>query len=146
MHGSHHLAGRDTVTLAELAVEPLMLPPRGTALRRMIDRSAGNAGVELQAQVEIDGVRLLTSLAFEGFGATIVPATAVPRWLKADFKRVGVPELPRRVVGWVQRRRPAPGAPTRAALAVLREVIASQGAEQPGVHIGPEAVSAHRAV
>ncbi|MDO8391904.1 MAG: LysR family transcriptional regulator [Actinomycetota bacterium] len=146
MHGSHHLSNRQTVTLAELAAEPLMLPPRGTVLRRMIDRAAGSAGVEMQTQVEIDGVRLLTSLAFEGFGATIVPATAVPRWLKADFTRVGVPELPRRVVGWVQRRRPTPGAPTRALLGVLREVIAGQGAEQPGVYVGPEAVPQGRAV
>ena len=141
MHTSHHLSDRETVTLRELADEPLMLPPRGTVLRRMIDRAAGAAGVEMHAQVEIDGVRMLASLAFEGFGVAIVPATAVPRWLKADFTRVGVPELPRRVVGWAQRRRPTPGAPTRALLAVLREVIADQGAAQPGVYLGPEAVS-----
>ena len=54
----------------------------------------------------------------------IVPATAVPRWLKGDFQRMQVPELPRRVVGWVQRRRPAPGIPTRVLLAVLRDVVA----------------------
>ena len=41
---------------------------------------------------EIDGVRLLTSLAFEGYGAAIVPATSIPRWLKGDFKRIGVPD------------------------------------------------------
>lgn len=146
VHTSHHLAGRESVAVAELAAEPLMLPPRGTGLRRVIDRAAISAGVELQTQVEIDGVRLLTSLAFEGFGATIVPATAVPRWLKADYARVSVPELPRRVVGWVQRRRPAPGAPTRALLAVLRDVIATQGLDQPGVHVGPDALTTGRAV
>jgi DNA-binding transcriptional LysR family regulator len=96
-------------------------------------------GVELQPQVEIDGVRLLTSLAFEGFGAAIVPATSVPRWLRGDFKRVAVPELPRRVVGWVQRRRPTPGTPTRALQGVLRDVVATQGAKQPGVYVGAEA-------
>ena len=139
VHSKHHLSGLDQVPLAELASEPLMLPPRGTALRRVIDRAAGGVGVELQAQVEIDGVRLLTSLAFEGFGAAIVPATSVPRWLRGDFKRVAVPELPRRVVGWVQRRRPTPGTPTRALQAVLREVVATQGAKQPGVYVGAEA-------
>jgi molybdate transport repressor ModE-like protein len=138
-HHRHHLSAHDTVALADLAQEPLMLPPLGTALRRVIDRAASSVGVELQAQVEIDGVRLLASLAFEGFGAAIVPATSVPRWLKGDFKRIIVPELPRRVVGWVQRRRPSPGAPTRATLAVLREVVASQGAKQPGVYVGAEA-------
>jgi molybdate transport repressor ModE-like protein len=138
-HHRHHLSVHDTVALADLAHEPLMLPPRGTALRRVIDCATSGVGIELQAQVEIDGVRLLASLAFEGFGAAIVPATSVPRWLKGDFKRIVVPELPRRVVGWVQRRRPSPGAPTRATLAVLKDVVATQGAKQPGVYVGSEA-------
>ena len=123
-----------------------MLPPVGAALRRAIDRAAANVGVELLAQVEIDGVRLLTSLAFEGFGAAIVPATAVPRWLKGDFRRIAVPELPRRVVGWVQRRRPSPGSPTRALQAVLRDVIATQGAKQPGLYVGADAFPLGRSV
>lgn len=139
VHSKHHLSGLDQVPLGELANEPLMLPPLGTALRRVIDRAAAGVGVELQPQVEIDGVRLLTSLAFEGFGAAIVPATSVPRWLRGDFKRVAVPELPRRVVGWVQRRRPTPGTPTRALQSVLRDVVATQGAKQPGVYVGAEA-------
>ena len=146
VHTRHHLAERDSIALAELAGEPLMLPPVGAALRRAIDRAAAGVGVELEAQVEIDGVRLLTSLAFEGFGAAIVPATAVPRWLKGDFKRIVVPELPRRVVGWVQRRRPSPGPPTRALQAVLRDVIAGQGAKQPGLYVGADAFPLGRSV
>jgi DNA-binding transcriptional LysR family regulator len=146
VHTKHHLSPFDTLPLVALAGEPLMLPPTGTALRRVIDRAANGVGVELQAQVEIDGVRLLTSLAFEGFGAAIVPATAVPRWLRGDFKRIAIPELPRRVVGWVQRRRPVPGSPTRALLGVLREVVATQGEKQPGVYVGPEAFPLGRSV
>lgn len=146
VHNRHHLSKYDTVALADLAFEPLMLPPTGAALRRVIDRAASSCGVELQPQVEIDGVRLLTSLAFEGFGAAIVPATSVPRWLKGDFKRITVPELPRRVVGWVQRRRPTPGTPTRALQSVLREVVATQGAKQPGVYVGAEAFPLGRSV
>ncbi len=146
VHTRHHLSKYDSVPLAELAFEPLMLPPTGAALRRVIDKAASSCGVELQPQVEIDGVRLLTSLAFEGFGAAIVPATSVPRWLKGDFKRITVPELPRRVVGWVQRRRPTPGTPTRALQTVLREVVATQGAKQPGVYVGAEAFPLGRSV
>ncbi|MFM2077782.1 MAG: hypothetical protein RJA49_1672 [Actinomycetota bacterium] len=146
VHTKHHLAEYETLALAALAHEPLMLPPLGTALRRVIDRAASGVGVELQPQVEIDGVRLLTSLAFEGYGAAIVPATSVPRWLKGDFKRIAVPELPRRVVGWVQRRRPTPGTPTRALQGVLREVVATQGAKQPGVYVGAEAFPLGRSV
>ena len=146
VHTRHHLADYDSITLAELATEPIMLPPLGTALRRVIDRAAAGVGVELQPQVEIDGVRLLTSLAFEGFGAAIVPATAVPRWLRGDFKRVAVPEMPRRVVAWVQRRRPTLSAPSRALAAVLRDVVATQGAKQPGVYVGSEAFPLGRSV
>ena len=145
-HNRHPLAQHDVIHLADLGHEPLLLPPLGTALRRIIDRAASGVGVELVAQSEIDGVRLLASLAFEGYGAAIVPATAIPRWLKGDFRRITVPELPRRVVGWVQRRRPSPGAPTRALAAVMRDVIALQGAKQPGVHVGADAFPLGRTV
>lgn len=138
-HTRHPLAELDTISLAELSTVPLLLPPAGTALRRIIDRAASSVDVELQAQSEIDGVRLLASLAFEGYGASIVPATAIPRWLKGEFKRIAVPELPRRVVGWVQRKRPSPGPATRALAEVLREVVRTQGAKQPGVHVGADA-------
>lgn len=138
VHSRHRFSDRDEISLAEVSGEPLLLPPTGTALRRVLDRAASSVDVELQAQVEIDGVRLMASLAFEGYGATIVPATAIPRWLKGEFKRITVPELPRRVVGWVQRRRPTPGAATRSVLTVLREVVAAQGAKQPGVYIGSD--------
>jgi hypothetical protein len=135
-----------SIHLRDLAATPLLLPPAGTALRRVIDRAAAQSGTALVAQAEIDGVRLLASLAFEGFGAAIVPATAIPGWLKGDFRRVTVPGLPRRVVGWVQRRRPTPGAPTRALHEVLLEVVAKQGPRQPGVHVGADAFPLGRVV
>jgi molybdate transport repressor ModE-like protein len=138
-HSRHPLAVHDIIRLPALAHTPLLLPPAGTALRRIIDRACGAVDTELTAQAEIDGVRLLASLAFEGYGAAIVPATAIPRWLKGDFKRIAVPELPRRVVGWVQRKRPAPSAPTKALLEVLRDVVGKQGEKQPGVHVGADA-------
>jgi DNA-binding transcriptional LysR family regulator len=130
---NHHLADRDQVSLRALAGEPLLLPPRSAVLRQMIDRAATAVGVTLQPQAEIDGVRLLASLAFEGFGAAIVPATATPAWLRGDFHRVAVPELPRRVVGWVQRRRPIPGPATRATLEVVRDLVAEAGPTMAGV-------------
>lgn len=138
-HTRHPLAQHESIGLAELAAMPLLLPPTGTVMRRVIDRAAIAVGSQLVAQAEIDGVRLLASLAFEGYGASIVPSTAIPRWLKGDFRRITVPELPRRVVGWVQRRRPAPSAPTRALGEVLRDVIDKQGPKQPGVHVGTDA-------
>jgi LysR family hydrogen peroxide-inducible transcriptional activator len=79
-------------------------------------------------------VRLLASLAFDGFGAAIVPATAVPTWLQGSFHRITVPELPRRVVAFARRRRPSATAPTQAALDTLRAVAQDEGSRQHGVH------------
>ena len=64
--------------------------------------------MQLRAQAEIDGVRLLASLAADGHGAAIVPATAVPQSATGRFGVVRVPELPPRVVALAHQRRPAP--------------------------------------
>ena len=130
------LAGREAMTLGELHQLPLLLPPKGTALRRVLDRAAAASGITLRAQAEIDGVRLLSSLAIDGFGAAIVPATATPRDPDGRFHRISVPELPRRVVALIRRRRPASSAATNAVAEILNEVIAAHAHEQPGVHIG----------
>lgn len=132
----HPLGAADERTLVELALHPLLLPPRGTALRRSIDRAAANAGIELTAQAEVDGVRLLTSLAFDGFGPTIIPATSLPAEIPDGFRRIRVPELPKRVVGWAHRRRPAPSPPVRVVLELLQESIQRNGSLQDGVHVG----------
>ena len=135
---THPLAERDSVTLSELAAHPLILPPAGTALRRVIDKATAAENVILQASAEIDGVRLMASLAIDGFGATIVPATAVPPRLGGPFHHLAVPELPGRVVAWVCKRRPSPGSPVRATREILRQSIAERASEQPGVHIASE--------
>lgn len=136
----HPLADRgDSIPMSELDEVPLLLPPPGAALRRVLERAAASAGVTLRAQAEVDGVRLLASLAFDGFGAAIVPATAVPTWLEGSFRRIQVPELPRRVVAFARRRRPSASAPTMAALETLRQVAQNVGESQHGIH--PEAAA-----
>lgn len=132
---SHALARNESMHLADLDGVPLLLPPKGAALRRVLDRAATAANATLSAQAEIDGVRLLASLALDGYGAAIVPATAVPRWIQGDFVRITVPELPQRVVAWAYRRRPAPNAATRAVGRILRDVIELRSQRQPGVHL-----------
>lgn len=140
----HPLADRDVIPLAELDEVPLLLPPPGAALRRVLERAAASADITLRAQAEVDGVRLLASLAFAGFGAAIVPATAVPDWLEGSFHRITVPELPRRVVAFARRRRPAASAPTMAVLEVLRSVTSVHGASQLGVHPDAAAIPLSR--
>lgn len=136
---AHALAERTSISLEELSEHPLLLSPRGTAQRRIIDRAAATRGVALRSQAEIDGVRLMASLVFEGFGPAIVPASAAPGWLKGNFVRINVPDLPRRVVGWVQRERPRPNRATLAVRDRAIEVVARNAPRQPGIslHISP---------
>jgi LysR family hydrogen peroxide-inducible transcriptional activator len=140
----HPLADRDVLPFADLDSVPLLLPPPGAALRRVLERAAANADITLRAQAEVDGVRLLASLAFAGFGAAIVPASAVPEWLEGTFHRITVPELPRRVVAFARRRRPAATAPTMAVLEVLRSVTSTYGADQHGIHTEAAAIPLSR--
>lgn len=140
VHARHPLHGRRQVSMSDLAEHPLLLPPPSAALRRIINRAADDHNAILRVQAEIDGVRLMASLAFEGFGAAIVPATAVPVWLTGNFSTIAVPDLPRRVVGWVQRRRPGPTAVTRACLDIASAVIQRREGRQPGLHVGAESL------
>ena len=129
----HVLANHTSITLEELAQHPIMLAPRGTAQRRIVDRAAANHGVVLQSQAEIDGVRLMASLVFEGFGAAIVPASAVPGWLQGNFVRIPIEEMPRRVVGWVQRPRPRPNRATLAVRERAIDTVQRHAPRQPGI-------------
>ena len=135
----HPLAERDHSSLAELAGHRLLLPPPGSALRRVLDRAARSVGVQLEAQAEIDGVRLLATLAVDGHGAAIVPATAVPQTAARRHHSLAVPGLPPRVVALAYHRRPAPSAAAQALFNVLRDCLPGRALEQPGVRLGPEA-------
>jgi LysR family hydrogen peroxide-inducible transcriptional activator len=135
----HPLATRDKLSLSELAEHRLLLPPSGSALRRVLDRAAASVGVQLHAQAEIDGVRLLAALAVDGHGTAIVPATAVWRGVDGDFACIRVQDLPPRVVALAYQRRPAPSAATRALFEVLRTAISTRATDQPGVRLGTAA-------
>jgi len=133
----HRLSRASDISLGDLRDTPLLMPPKGAALRRIIDRASASSGTMLRAAAEIDGVRLLTTLARAGHGAAIVPATAA-RDLGEGIHRVGVEGLPRRVVAWVRRRRPNPSAATTAVHSALRLVVEARAADQPGIHLEDE--------
>ena len=112
----------------------LLLPAPGTALRAEIDSATGPARVELHPAMELDGVRLIASLVFDGYGPAILPATAVPGRLRERFGLVPVEGLPRRRVGVAQRRRGLPSAPARAVIDVLGEVVNDALSMPEGIH------------
>lgn len=126
----HPLAAHDRVPLAELGNHEILLPPQGTAFRDEIDTDARREQVTLTARAEVDGLRLLTSLAFQGFGPALVPASAAPSWLTGDWKRVAVDGLSPRIVGLAIRRRGSPSAPTRTMADLIRRAVQTDGPTQ----------------
>ena len=129
----HPLAANERVDLAELSRHEILLPPQGTAFRDEIDADARRQRVALSTQAEVDGLRLLTSLAFQGFGPALVPASAAPSWLTGDWTRVAVDGLSPRIVGLATQRRAAPSAPTRTLADLIRRIVVVDGPDQGGV-------------
>jgi LysR family hydrogen peroxide-inducible transcriptional activator len=138
----HHLLERERLTLADLDGEPLLLEPQGTTFRDQLDRLAAAAGIQLVPQAEVDGMRLLASLAFQGFGAALLPASAAPGWIGGDWSLVPVDGLDGRSVGLAARKRGMLSAAARASRDVLRAVIASEGPHQQGVYPDPRLLTA----
>lgn len=133
----HDLADVSEVSVATLAEHPLLLPPPGASIRVDLDRAAADAGVVLTAKAELDGLRLIASMAFEGYGAAVLPSSAVPRWLTGDFRRIPVTGVAPRKIGVGRRRRGLPSAPTRVLEATVREVVDDLAPHIPGLHPSP---------
>ena len=131
----HPLARARRVGVKELAEHELLLTPQGTSIRVLLDAAAEAEGVRLQPKAELDGLRLIASLCFEGYGAGVLPTTAIPRWLTTgDWTVVPLPDLPRRCVALGCRKRALASAPSRVVQEVIRDVVADQAAAHPGVH------------
>ena len=132
----HPLAAHRELTLQQLADHELILAAKGTVFRSELDADAMASGVQLRAKAEVDGLRLVASLAFQGFGAAVLPASATPGWLESSgrWARIPVKGLAPRSVGLLRRRRGLPSAAARAARDVVRSAVRSQGRNQPGIH------------
>ena len=73
----HPLAGQGTIGIEQLAEHPVMLTPRGTTFRDALDQELAASGVRLTSAAEVDGLRLLASLAYQGYGRGLDPALLV---------------------------------------------------------------------
>jgi DNA-binding transcriptional LysR family regulator len=127
----HPLARHEQLAPEDLAQTPILLAPTGTTLRDEIDAELAAHGVVLTALAEAEGPRLLASLAFDGYGPALVPASAAS-WPGAN--RIPVSGLARRSVGLIWNRRVHPSAPTRAACDVLRVLVAEHASDEQGIH------------
>lgn len=132
---SSPLARRGRIDIAELDGAELLLPAPGTNLRRELDRAASAAGIALRAKAELDGMRLLASLCFEGWACGVVPASVIPAVPTGRWRTVGVDRLPLRRIGLATRSRGLPSAPAKAVASVLTEAVMDGALQQPGIHL-----------
>ena len=131
----HALAHRETITVDELAEYELMLTPAGTTFRDAVDEELTEVGVELRAIAEVDGLRLLASLAYQGHAPALLPASAASGYADGEWTLVRVEGLSRRSVALIRNKRTTPSLPARASREVIREVIREIGPDQPGIHV-----------
>ncbi|MGF1599705.1 MAG: LysR family transcriptional regulator [Acidimicrobiales bacterium] len=132
----HPLARNEgVVELEALARYPLLLAAPGTPFRQEVEETFRAAGLRLRPKIEIDGMRLLASLAFQGYGVSIVPATAAPGWIGGPWTRIPVEGLSHRTVGVATRRRGMPTVAAQVAERVVRNIITSRAPSVPGLRL-----------
>ena len=135
---THELAqGSGSVTFETLSHYELLLPFPGTPIRREIDEAARAQGIELRPIIELDGLRTIASLTFDGHGPSILPATMLSEHLRDKFTAVRVEGISQRRVSLVTRRFGFPAAPVRAIHALLIDVVKGAVATPEGVFIPP---------
>ena len=139
----HSLAKERAIGLEQLAGVPLLLEPPGTGFRDDLDADAARVGITLTPQAEVDGMRLLASLAYQGFGAAILPASAIVEWTDGTWRTVSLHGTTPRAVGLATPRRGRLAAPARATIDVLRQVILDEVPQRPGLHF-PAPGTSHR--
>jgi len=129
----HPLDGQSAVSLSEISQFELLLEATGTSFRDAVDAAAAAKGVRLRPKAEFDGMRLLASLAFAGYGAAIVPASAAPQGLSGNWSLIAITDVPGRTVGMVRRRRGLPSAAQRAVESTVVKAVADGATGQSGI-------------
>jgi len=125
----HPLAVSDELHIKDLEGVELILPAPRTGFRQELDEAAHQAGMTLCSKADIDGLRLLATLALRGYGPALLPATTL--WdlpeglsdLPEGYRTISVAGLPLRHVGMALRKRGKPGASTQAVIALLESVV-----------------------
>ena len=93
------------------------------------------AGVELHPLVELDGLRTIASMTFDGHGPSILPATMLSPHLRASFVALPIENIAKRRVVLATRRFGFPSAPVRAIHSLLEDVVANAKNPPEGVYL-----------
>lgn len=115
----------DEVRLKDLSEVALILPRRPHGLRLLVDRMAGQEGIDLDIVSEIDALPVIRELVASGVGGTILPFVSVHREVEAGTlaaSRIVDPALTRTLVLATSSQRPLTVA-TRAVVKELKGVV-----------------------
>lgn len=129
----HPLADIADLDIKDLEGFELALPAPHTGFREELDLAARHAGTSLSPKAEIDGLRLLLSVALRGYGPALLPATTLED-PPPGFKTLSVAGLPLRHVGLAVRKRGRPSAPTSALIGVLESVVTTYVSAHEHLH------------
>jgi DNA-binding transcriptional LysR family regulator len=125
------------IPFSTLAQHDILLPMHGTPIRREIDEAARLAGIELNAHIELDGLRTIASMTFDGHGPSILPATMLSPHLRDTFVALPIENIAKRRVVLASRRFGFPAAPVRAIHALLVDVVTHAPNPPDGVYLPP---------
>ena len=104
----HPLAGRDRVSLAEVAEWPAIVPPTGTRSRQLGEATAELFGVEIKPVIEVGGWGVIKRYVESGLGISVVPGVCI-----SETDQLSVIPLrecfPKRSFGVFMRRDADPG-------------------------------------
>ena len=79
----HALAGRDSITLADLQPYPLALSTRHTGLGLLLDQACQKAGIILSTKLETNSIELLRRFVGQGCGIAVMTREACIEALEA---------------------------------------------------------------
>ncbi len=135
-HKTHPIGMRNKpMTLKELSEFELLLPLTGTPIRKEIDDACRIADVQLKPIVELDGIRTIASMTFDGHGPSILPTTMLSQFLRESFRAIPITDISQRRVSLVTRRFGFPSAPVRAVQSMLLEVTRANPNTPAGVYV-----------
>ena len=127
---------KSTVSLAELARLPLVMPERSHVIRRLLETQAAMAGLRLDIAWEVSSVGSIIDLVCAGYGHAVLTASAVAASGKSDQLRatplVDPPLMSLLCLGVSASKRPGPL--LRQTCAFLAELAAAlpHGGPEPG--------------
>ena len=131
----HPLSEYESISVHDLSKYEMMMASQGTVFRDSLDEELSSAGVEMKITAEIDGLRLLASLAFQGHAPAILPASAASGYPDSNWALIRINGLLKRPVTLIRNKRITPSLPARATTEVIHEVIKEIGPDQLGIKV-----------